>query len=333
MVDVESIFIAGNRGPCGGVNMALQAAEAVLGIVGGREPVFTPWDIVHNTPIMSELARKGLVNFGLDWDKVPDRSIVLKPAHGGPPSLDQIAADKGCLLIDVTCPLVARVQDMALRAQEDGQDVIYIGALNHPEPAGVLGRLDPTRAHFIQTLEDFQNLRLPEGRRAVVLSQTTMGKSDVGTIEAQARLRPNIRVPDRSSICYATDTRQNAVTAMLEQQQIDRLVVVGSPHSHNSQELVGLGRKSGIPSTSIDTVEEMSAAWDKLNAAQSNLQPRVGLTSGASVPDRLLIPVIDWLARKYPNAAIEWLAQITPEADRTFRLPENAIRQLRERYN
>lgn len=330
---VENIFIAGNRGPCGGVNMALEAADQVLTIVDGREPVYTPWDIVHNTPVMDDLRKRGLVNFESNWNRVPDRSIVFKPAHGGPPSLDQIAADKGCLLIDVTCPLVVRVQNMAIEAQSREEDVIYVGALNHPEPAGVLGRLDPQRVHFIHTPQDFQQLNLDPDQPTIVLSQTTMSMGDVGEIYELAGQRPNITIPPRSTICYATDTRQSAVDAMLAEEQIDLFMVVGSLHSHNSQALVEVGRKHGVPSMSVDTATEMPDAWAQLNAGtQPQTRLSVGLTSGASVPDALLVPVVKWFTEQYPGVRITWLDQVTKEANRTFRLPETAIQKLRDRY-
>src|SRR5690348_5728333 len=79
---VTEVLVAGNRGPCGGVNMALSAAKQVLEIVDGREPVFTNWDIVNNTPAMQDLEKMALINVRYNWSGIPDGSILFKSAHG-----------------------------------------------------------------------------------------------------------------------------------------------------------------------------------------------------------------------------------------------------------
>ncbi len=88
---VSEVLVAGNRGPCGGVNMAIEAANQVLDIVNQREPVFTNWDIVNNNPVMRRLEERGIVNVKNDLDLIPDNSIVFFSAHGVPPKYYDIA--------------------------------------------------------------------------------------------------------------------------------------------------------------------------------------------------------------------------------------------------
>jgi 4-hydroxy-3-methylbut-2-en-1-yl diphosphate reductase len=328
-IGIKKIYIAGNRGPCGGVNMALQAAEQVLDIVGGREIVWTPWDIIHNKPTMDNLYNRGLKTFNLEWSQVPDGSIIFNPAHGAPPDFFATAEQKNCLVVDVTCPLVKDVYKKALDAQAAGQYVIYIGERNHPEPKGVLGRLQPDRVKLIENIEDFRKLTLSLDQQAIVLSQTTFGTAEVGEIYQAARMKAGFAVPDRSNICYATDTRQKAVYDLIERYQIDALCVVGSLHSHNSQELVSIGRKANLPSFSVDSGDEMDQIWKSLS---QNQIINLGLTSGASVVDNLLFSVVDWVLKKNPVAEINYLDQVIKEQDRTFSLPREAIKALESRY-
>jgi 4-hydroxy-3-methylbut-2-enyl diphosphate reductase len=74
---------------------------------------------------------------------------------------------------------------------------------------------------------------------------------------------------------------------------IDILVVVGSKHSSNSMRLFELGAQRGISSYFIDTADEIDSSWftDKKN---------LGITSGASVPERLVQGVIDRLRTWFP---------------------------------
>jgi 4-hydroxy-3-methylbut-2-enyl diphosphate reductase len=120
---IEKILIAGNRGPCAGVNMALEATNQVLNIVDGREPVYTNWPVVNNDPIMKELTKRGLITFDNDWGTVPGDSIVLFSAHGVTPQHHRVAAAKNCLVIDTTCLQVTSVHNLAKQAEANNQGV------------------------------------------------------------------------------------------------------------------------------------------------------------------------------------------------------------------
>lgn len=344
---VEKILVAGDRGPCGGVNMALEAARQVLEIVNKEnlgEKIYSPWDIVHNRPIMSELEQQGLFVFHHDWDLVPDGSIVLLPAHGAAPRLYQIAESKKCLIIDVTCQLVTRVHHLAMKATgrlreispEGKRHVIYIGAQGHPETEGVLGELDqgthtlidqknysslPSRERT-QYLEEVVN-NLPEGRK-VVYSQTTLSPDNVDIIvDFLQRRVSDVEIPSRRDICYAMDNRWAAVRAILL--RIDMLLVVGSKHSHNSQQLRLTGEQAGLPSYSVDQPEEIDRSWFAPNFR------RVGLTAGASVLEKYTEDVIDWF--KVQNPSIQVVYDKGKE-DRSlvFKLPQESINKLKVRY-
>ena len=128
----EKILVAGNRGPCAGVNMALEATNQVLNIVADRETVWTNWPVVNNKPIMKELEARGLKSFDNDWSALPDGSIIIFSAHGVTPKHYQIAREKGCLAIDTTCLLVTVVHNLAKDAEKNGQHVVYIGKKGYP---------------------------------------------------------------------------------------------------------------------------------------------------------------------------------------------------------
>jgi 4-hydroxy-3-methylbut-2-enyl diphosphate reductase len=93
-----------------------------------------------------------------------------------------------------------------------------------------------------------------------------------------------VREPKHQDICYATQTRQDAVKLMSP--EVDVVIVVGSPTSSNSNRLREVARKLGTQSYMVDSAEELQADW--FEGCQ-----RVGLTAGASAPEILVKAVID----------------------------------------
>jgi len=326
--NVEKILVAGNRGPCGGVNMALEAATQVLDIVGGRENVYTNWPVVNNRPISQELKEKGLRVFNNNWDEVPDGSIVLFSAHGVTPRHHIIAQEKDCLVIDTTCQLVTRVHTLARNTEARDQKIVYIGVAGHPETVGVLSEIERQNSVLIESLDDVKKLKLsnPTGKEHIVFSQTTLMPMEVNVIEDALRKKyEEIEIPNKKDICYATFNRQSAVEALIFK-GVDMQLVVGSPESHNSQMLRQRAELDEVPSFSIDYPSEIEPKWFK------NVQT-VGVTSGASVLDRFMEPVIDWIVERSPKSKVIYQAQVKEEKDLTFKLPQKSIDALKGRFN
>ncbi|MCL5970349.1 MAG: 4-hydroxy-3-methylbut-2-enyl diphosphate reductase [Patescibacteria group bacterium] len=325
-LSVSEVLVAGNRGTCGGVNMTLQAVSQVLEVVDGREPVFTNWDVVHNKPIVKRFEQQGLINIQNDWEQIPDNSILILSAHGVPPLAYEIAKQKNLHVIDTTCPLVTRVHNLAKRAEEEGKHVIYQGKKGHPETIGVMGEVNEENISLIEDPKDAESLTLPETQEKIVFSQTTLGTDEI--IDSQEILRrrfPDIIIPNRWDICYATDNRQQAVDDMLDKHFIDFLLVVGSSHSHNSQELKKKADKKDIPSVLIDEPSQIRRVWftEKVK--------KVGVTSGASVIEEYTEDVLNW----FRNEGLEptYLDQVVDEKSITFKLPQREIDALSKRWS
>ena len=135
-------------------------------------------------------------------------------------------------------------------------------------------------------------------------------------ITALRRRFPDIRAPRKEDICYATSNRQWAVKEMLP--EIDLLLVIGSRNSSNSNRLVETARASGVPAYLIDDETEIDEAW--LEGATT-----VGVTSGASAPEKLVGRVCDWF-RARGVEQIEAFRMV--DEDVTFKLPVELRREL-----
>ena len=100
--------------------------------------------------------------------------------------------------------------------------------------------------------------------------------------------------------------------------EIDLLLVIGSRNSSNSNRLVDVARASEVPSHLIDDETEIDERW--LDGVRT-----VGITSGASAPERLVDRVCDWF-RARGVERIEPYSMV--DEDVTFRLPVELRREL-----
>src|SRR5206468_1231391 len=118
------------------------------------------------------------------------------------------------------------------------------------------------------------------------ITQTTLSVDETQEIIAVLRRRfPQIYAPKKEDICYATSNRQWAVREMLD--LVDLLLVIGSKNSSNSNRLVEVARAGGVKSYLIEDETEIGDSW--LEGVET-----VGITSGASAPERLVVGVCDW---------------------------------------
>jgi 4-hydroxy-3-methylbut-2-enyl diphosphate reductase len=222
----------------------------------------------------------------------------------------------GHSVIDATCPLVTKVHVQARRYADEGYTVVLIGHAGHEEVVGTMGEA-PEATVLVQDVDEARALALPPEARVAYVTQTTLSVDETSEIIGVLRERfPAIRGPKKEDICYATSNRQWAVKDMLA--QIDLLLVIGSRNSSNSNRLVDVARAGGVPAHLIDDESEIDADW--LDGVGT-----VGVTSGASAPERLVERVCDWF-RARGVERIEPFRMV--DEDVTFRLPVELRREL-----
>ncbi|MGH3099797.1 MAG: 4-hydroxy-3-methylbut-2-enyl diphosphate reductase, partial [Thermoleophilia bacterium] len=217
---------------------------------------------------------------------------------------------------DATCPLVTKVHVEATRYAAEGYTVVLIGHAGHEEVVGTMGEA-PEATVLVQSVADAETLEVPDPDRVAYITQTTLSVDETREIiEAIRRRFPNARAPKRDDICYATSNRQWAVKDMLA--EVDLLLVIGSRNSSNSNRLVEVARAGGVESHLIDDETDIDEA--RLEGVRV-----VGITSGASAPEKLVDRVCDWF-RARGVSDIE--AYRIVDEDVTFRLPVELRREL-----
>jgi 4-hydroxy-3-methylbut-2-en-1-yl diphosphate reductase len=287
------------------VERAVETVERALALYG--PPVYVRKQIVHNAHVVRELEERGAV-FVADEREAPEGATLVLSAHGVAPRVYERAAERRLRTIDATCPLVTKVHVQARRYARDGYHIVLIGHAGHEEVIGTLGEA-PEAITLVQSVDDARALEVQSDRVAYI-TQTTLSVDETAEIVDVLRARfPTIRAPQREDICYATSNRQWAVKELAG--HVDLLLVIGSPNSSNSNRLVEVARAAGVAAYLIDDEREIDPAW--LDEVET-----VGVTSGASAPERLVTRVCDWFRAR-------GVTDIAPFAsvyeDVVFRLP------------
>lgn len=310
---VERVLLASPRGYCAGVERAVETVERALEHYGA--PVYVRKQIVHNIHVVRDLEARGAI-FVDQETEVPAGATVVYSAHGVAPSVHENSARLGHDVIDATCPLVTKVHVQARRYAAAGYHVVLIGHAGHEEVEGTMGEA-PESTVLVESVADAETLELSADAKVAYVTQTTLSVDETADVIAALRGRfPHIHAPKKEDICYATSNRQWAVKEMLP--EIDLLLVIGSRNSSNSNRLVEVARAAGVPSHLIDDETEIDADW--LNGVRT-----VGVTSGASAPERLVERVCDWFRERGVDR-IEAFRMI--DEDVTFKLPVELRREL-----
>ena len=284
----------------------MDTVEQALELYGA--PVYVRKQIVHNAHVVRDLEARGAV-FVESVAEAPEGAKLVLSAHGVAPSVHEAAAARRLTTIDATCPLVTKVHAQARRYAEDGYTIVLIGHAGHEEVVGTMGEA-PESILLVESVEQAESLDLPAGTKVAYSTQTTLSVDETAEIVAALKRRfPQIHGPQKEDICYATTNRQAAVKAMLD--EVDLLLVIGSRNSSNSNRLVEVARAAGVESHLIDDETEIDETW--LDGAET-----VGVTSGASAPERLVSRVCDWF-RARGVADIGEFARVTEDV--FFRLP------------
>jgi 4-hydroxy-3-methylbut-2-enyl diphosphate reductase len=310
---VRRVLLASPRGYCAGVERAVETVELALEHYGA--PIYVRKQIVHNAHVVRDLEARGAI-FVESEDEAPEGSTIVFSAHGVAPLVHERSAARSLNTIDATCPLVTKVHVQARRYADAGYTIVLIGHAGHEEVEGTMGEA-PGSTVLVESVEDAERLDFPAGAKVAYITQTTLSVDETAEIIGVLRRRfPDIYAPKKEDICYATSNRQWAVKEMIE--HIELLLVIGSRNSSNSNRLVEVARAAGVAAHLIDDERDIDVAW--LDGVEV-----VGVTSGASAPEKLVERVCEWF-RAHGVTEIEPYRMV--DEDVTFKLPVELRREL-----
>jgi 4-hydroxy-3-methylbut-2-enyl diphosphate reductase len=308
-------------------------------------------EIIHN-PSVNQRLREMNVNFiavnagQKDFSGVAPGDVVILPAFGASVQEMQLLNDRGCTIVDTTCPWVAKVWNTVEKHKKTAYTSIIHGKYNHEETiatssfAGTyLIVLNLSQAEYVSNyilhggdkaefMAQFQNACSSgfdpdrDLERVGIANQTTMLKGEteqIGKLFERTMLKKygplelNQHFLSFNTICDATQERQDAMFQLVDE-PLDLIVVIGGYNSSNTTHLQEIAIDRGIPSYHIDSSERIlpenriehkplhqdltiTAGW--LPAGNVT----IGVTSGASTPDKIVADVVETILAQKASAA------------------------------
>ena len=303
------ILLAAPRGFCAGVVRAIDIVEKALNKYGS--PVYVRHEIVHNKNVVDELKKKGAI-FIDELNQITDSSRpVIFSAHGVPKDIPEEAKRKKIFYVDATCPLVTKVHKEAERHNKNGYKIILIGHKGHPEVVGTMGQIPKGQIVLVETMSDADKLIISEP--VAYVTQTTLSVDDTeDIIKVLKKKFPSIKGPVKEDICYATTNRQEAVKKIAP--ECEMFFVIGSDNSSNSKRLVEVAKKAGCDKSYLINSNNHIPFEEIIKCN------KIGLTSGASAPEKLVQDFITKI-KTHSKVLIEEF-EITKE-NVTFKLPNS----------
>ena len=280
------IVIGKTAGFCFGVKNAVTKAAEELEQKG---KAYCLGELVHNKQVTDELISKGM-KFINDIDEAKGKVIIR--SHGVEKEIYKKAERKNIEVLDLTCPKVLHIHNIAEEYAEKDYYILLIGKAEHPEMIGTISFCGDN--HFV--IEDEEQIKEAinhfekSGKKSVlVIAQTTFSLEKFNIIVEKLK---EIIAPDnleiKNTICNATKERQEETEKIAK--QVDAMIIVGGKHSSNSNKLYELSKKYCDKTYFMETEEE-------LNINNFKGIKKLGIMAGASTPQESIQKVVEKLQK------------------------------------
>lgn len=271
------VLLAKTAGFCFGVK---RAVDTVYQQVEENKDckIYTFGPIIHNDEVIKDMQAKGVTVLEGEEDLPKAKNgIVIIRSHGVPKRICDRMDELGIQYVDATCPFVKKIHKIAMEKAEEGAFLVVIGNPVHPEVEGIMGWAGEDAA-VISTAEEAEHLTVPEDRKICVVAQTTFNYNKFKElVEIISKRRYDISV--LNTICSATKERQTETARIAD--RVDAMIVIGDKRSSNTQKLFEICKNACNNTYYIQTL-------DDLNVNQLRSVETVGITAGASTPNKII---------------------------------------------
>jgi (E)-4-hydroxy-3-methyl-but-2-enyl pyrophosphate reductase len=276
------IIIAKNTGLCYGVKRALKIAQETRRRRDGR--VATLGDLIHNPQVIDDLRGRGIAA-AEDLAELKDGTVIVR-SHGVSPNVYAALRKRKLEVVDATCPIVKRIQELVARLAEEGREIIIVGNQEHPESKGLIG-YSRGRGRIVESVEQAE--RLPHKKKRAVLAQSTQDLYLFGRVAA-ALIEKTAELQVYNTICHSTQTRQRATSELAA--KVDVLFIVGGKTSSNTRKLYEISRRI-LPRTHfIESADQIKPRM--LHGAKT-----IGISGGASTPPEAIEAAVRRIQRAF----------------------------------
>ncbi len=271
------IEVAEHAGFCFGVKRAVDTVYQEVEKADGQK-IYTYGPVVHNEEVVRDLEERS-VTVLQPGETLPagDSGTIITRAHGVSKETEEALLATGLRNVDTTCPFVKRIHKIVAEQSAAGKWIIIIGAAGHPEVIGIRGWADGP-VTVIASAEEAEAFSAPEGTEICVVSQTTFNANKFEDLVAILN-KKRYNITCVNTICNATHERQREAEALAA--RADRMIVIGSKTSSNSQKLYEIC-KAKCPNTCFIQTQA------DLDLRLHGNEQLIGITAGASTPKYII---------------------------------------------
>lgn len=278
------IIVGKNAGFCYGVQRAVdKALEEVK-----KNKTYCLGEMVHNQNVINKLE-----NLGLCFIKTIEESKgnTIIRAHGEPKSVYKKAKEMGINLIDLTCPSVLKIQNLADEYSKKGYFIIIVGKTNHPEVLGIKSRAG-CDYRVIDNKSDISELLniINNKKKVLLISQTTHSSKKFDEIaeELKNSINSDIELEIKKTICPSTEIRQKETEEIAK--KVDLMIIIGDKRSSNTNKLYDIA--CNFCNNVVFVSNETEINLDRFKGIKS-----VGIMAGASTPKEDIIKIKELLLK------------------------------------
>lgn len=280
------IIIGKNAGFCFGVERAVQGAKE---LVAQEKKAYCLGELVHNRQVVETLEKGGMKTIDTLEEVTDDMQKVIFRAHGVAKQVYESAKEKGITYLDLTCPKVLHLHQLAENHSQKGAFVILTGSREHPENIGTISMVEKG---FIlerpEEVEEAWQAYLQSGcKQLALLSQTTYSLEKFNKIKQSLLTKcPDLII--ENTICASTKLRQEETKEIAK--QVTKMVIIGGKNSSNTKKLYEVAKVECEATYLVETAEE-------LNPADFRSEDVVGIMAGASTPKESIYEVEEFLKK------------------------------------
>ena len=270
------IILAKNIGFCAGLKRALSLAEE--SIKGESKPCQVLGSLLHNEEVVARLKKRG-VKF-LKSAKNARKGILIISAHG-PGKEDLSKISKKIKIVDATCLLVRKAQNLARYPWKRGQKIVIVGDKNHSEVLSIQSAIN-NEGTVVENEGEARRIKLNKKNSLAVVAQTTQNPDRVEKILGILK-RKYKKVDFYNTLCPLVLARQREAKEIAK--KADVMLVVGSETSANTKRLAEVSKEFQRKTYHIEGSAQLNKAW--ISKAK-----KVGIVAGTSTPDWIIKSVI-----------------------------------------
>ena len=270
------VIKAKTAGFCFGVKRAVDTVYEQVDACSSL--IYTYGPIIHNEEVVRDMESKGVVVLRSEEElDALEKGTVIIRSHGvGKWIYDKLEA-RNIRIVDATCPFVKKIHNIVRKASAEGAHIVIIGNPDHPEVQGIRGWAGE-KVTVVQDKESAEGVDFGKKEKICVVSQTTFNYNKFKDL-VEIIKKKSYDVSVLNTICNATKERQTEAESIAG--SVDAMIVIGDKHSSNTQKLFEICRMACNNTYYIQTL-------DDLNLNQLGSVETVGITAGASTPNKII---------------------------------------------